>query len=339
MEKAKKKRRWISLSILTLLFVGIGVAWFCLWFFDWRFYVSTDDAYVHGNIIPISSQTIAPATQIYAKEGDLVQEGDLLIQLDPTAAEAQFESAKGGLAAAVRNYSQLKEQAEAARETLKIKQAQQDLAHYTFFHMSNLDGTGILPGAEIQNAQTNFEITQSGLLIARAQYAAVQAQIEGTTVSTHPLVQQAQGNVISAFLNLRHTKIYAPATGYIGQRAVQAGEIVMPGKSLFNVIPLDQIWVEANYKEDDLRHIGIGQEVKLYSDLYGKSVHFTGYVRSVAPGTGSVFSFLPAQNATGNWIKVVQRVPVLIELDKVELIEHPLLLGLSMHSTVDIHDD
>ncbi|MCH9611406.1 MAG: putative multidrug resistance protein EmrK [Chlamydiales bacterium] len=335
----RKKLRLLSLCTLTLLFIGAGILWFCLWFFHWRFEISTDDAYVHGNIIPISSQMISPIVTIHVEESDFVHEGDLLVTLNDTDAKAQLESAKGALAAACRRFYELQKQKEAAFETLKIKQAQKHLAHYTYFHKSSLEGSGVLAGADIEGSEIGYEIAESELLIAKAQYEAVAAQIDGTTINTHPLVQEARGHLIAAFLNLKHTQIRAPATGYVAARAAQVGEIALPQKVLLNVIPLSTVWVEANYKEGQLRHMGLGQTVELYSDLYGKDVCFSGKVRGIAPGTGGVFSFLPPQNATGNWIKVVQRIPVIIDLDPDQIKEHPLLLGISMHATVHIDDD
>ncbi len=339
MKENKINKRWLSLSILTMIFVGGGIAWWLLWLLLWRFEISTDDAYVQGNIIPITAEVMAPVTSILVQESDFVYEGDLLIQLNPMEAIAHLESAKSGLAQAVRNYMQLKERVNQTRDALYVKQIELAQANFSLIHHDNLADSGILSGVEIEAARANFEMAERGLMIAESQYLQALTDVEGSTVTSHPLVKNASAQLISAYLNLQHTKIRSPVTGYIGIRAVQPGELVTPGKFLMNVIPLSDIWVAANYKESSLKHIGIGQKVELYSDFYGKSVPYRGSVRGIAPGTGAVFSFLPAQNATGNWIKVVQRVPVLIELDPDQLEKHPLLLGLSMHSTVHVHKD
>ncbi len=207
----------------------------------------------------------------------------------------------------------------------------------------SLTGNGAVSKEELNHAQTQLAnaksalaAAQAGVVAAREQLASNQAMTEGTSVEQHPSVQAAAAKVREAYLATQRAALPAPVDGYVAKRTVQLGQRVAAGTPMMSIIPLSQVWVDANFKEVQLRNIRIGQPVKLTADVYGTKVEYTGTVAGLGAGTGAAFALLPAQNATGNWIKVVQRVPVRVALDPKQLAEHPLRVGLSMDATVDV---
>src|SRR5262249_38919258 len=194
-----------------------------------------------------------------------------------------------------------------------------------------------LPAEEVAHAQQAVKAAQAALEVAQRQVDAARAGVQGVSLAQHPSVLAARADYVQAWLGLRRNAVVSPVSGYVGKRSVQVGSRVIPGTALMSIVPLDQLWVDANFKESELRNLRVGQPAKLEADTYGGKVQYHGKVLGLSPGTGSAFSLLPAQNATGNWIKVVQRVPVRIALDAAELREHPLRIGLSMDVTVDTH--
>lgn len=331
-KKGKRKR---ALILLTLLFVIIAVAYGSYWFLVLRHYEETDDAYVAGNQVQIMSQVSGSVTKVWADNTDYIKQGDVLVTLDQTDAQQAFEKAQTQLASSVRQMRQLminnkQLQANIDIRTTTLAQAQTDLNRRIPLGNANLIGR-----EELQHAKDAVTSAQAALDVAIQQYNANQAMILGTKLEDQPTVRQAATEVRNAWLALQRTKIVSPMSGYVSRRSVQPGAQISPTTPLMAVVPASNLWVDANFKETQLAHMRIGQPVTVVSDIYGDDVKYTGKVVGLDMGTGSAFSLLPAQNATGNWIKVVQRLPVRIELDEKQLEQHPLRIGLSTLVKVD----
>ncbi|GHD95019.1 multidrug efflux MFS transporter periplasmic adaptor subunit EmrA [Pseudocitrobacter faecalis] len=331
----KKGTRKRALVLLTLLFVIIAVAYGIYWFLVLRHFEETDDAYVAGNQVQIMAQVSGSVTKVWADNTDFVQKGDVLVTLDQTDAQQAFEKAQTALASTVRQMRQTMINSKQLQASIDVKktalaQAQTDLNRRIPLGSANLIGR-----EELQHARDAVASAQAQLDVAIQQYNANQAIILGTKLEDQPTVKQAATEVRNAWLALQRTKIVSPMTGYVSRRQVQPGAQISPTTALMAVVPANNLWVDANFKETQLAHMRIGQPVTVISDIYGDDVEYHGKVVGLDMGTGSAFSLLPAQNATGNWIKVVQRLPVRVELDEKQLAEHPLRIGLSTLVKVD----
>ncbi|MFU0920103.1 multidrug efflux MFS transporter periplasmic adaptor subunit EmrA [Kluyvera sichuanensis] len=331
----KKGKRKSALILLTLLFVIIAVAYGSYWFLVLRHYEETDDAYVAGNQVQIMAQVSGSVTKVWADNTDYIKQGDVLVTLDQTDAQQAFEKAQTQLASSVRQMRQLMINNKQLQANIDIRkttlaQAQTDLNRRIPLGNANLIGR-----EELQHAKDAVTSAQAALDVAVQQYNANQAMILGTKLEDQPTVRQAATEVRNAWLALQRTKIVSPMSGYVSRRSVQPGAQISPTTPLMAVVPASNLWVDANFKETQLAHMRIGQPVTVVSDIYGDDVKYTGKVVGLDMGTGSAFSLLPAQNATGNWIKVVQRLPVRIELDEKQLEQHPLRIGLSTLVKVD----
>jgi membrane fusion protein, multidrug efflux system len=335
--KSNGKRR-IILAVIAVVFVLAGLAWWLLYVFVFSLRETTDDAYIGGNHVNVSSQIAGTVTGVLADDTQLVRTGQALVKLDPTDAEVALAKARSALASAVRQVRQQTELASqydaaiASRKT-DLAQAEADLKR----RQPLLAEKAIAP-EEVAHAREAVRNAENALDQVLRQSAAAHALVDGTPVAENPAVMQAKAAFREAWINHERTAIVAPIGGYIAQRAVQVGERVQSGEPLMTIIPLGDLWVEANFKESQLRNIRIGQPVAVESDIYGGTVDYHGHVVGLAPGTGAAFALLPPQNASGNWIKVVQRVPVRISLDAKELDQHPLRVGLSTAVKVDTHD-
>ncbi|EIL92836.1 efflux RND transporter periplasmic adaptor subunit [Rhodanobacter spathiphylli] len=332
-----KRRR--ALLIVAAVFILAGLIWLLLWMFVFSTRVKTDNAYVGGNQVAISAQVPGTVVAILADDTQRVEAGQVLVKLDATDAETRLEQARSALAQAVRGVRQQTSSATGAdaqvvTARLALKKAQADLQRRLPLIAAQAESPEI-----VQHLRDGVEQARAAVNAAEAQAAAAHAAIEGTDVAQNPAVLQARANFRAAWVAAQRNAIYAPVSGYVAERSVQLGNSVQPGQQLMTVVPLHDLWIDANFKESQLRHIRIGQPVKIVSDVYGDDAEFHGKVIGLGAGTGSVFSLLPAQNATGNWIKVVQRVPVRIALDNRELDKHPLRIGLSTDVTVDIRHD
>lgn len=331
------KRRKI-LSILALGFIAIGLAFFLLWFFDWRFYVSTRDAYVHGNQVMVTSQIPGYVTSINADDTDIVTTGEVLVTLDTTDNQLALEEAKSRLADTVRSIVALYQQVDELKAEKVIRQTEKRKAAEDFTHRKNLLDSGAVSLEDFEHAKAAYLSSMAAVNLTVHKLQSLLAETENTTVETHPRVLAAKESLRMAWINLQRCTIRAPVGGMVARRSVQVGEAINPSDPLMAVVPLDEIWVDANYKETELTDVRLGQDVEMTADIYGSDVIYHGKVIGIEAGTGSVFSVLPPQNATGNWIKIVQRLPVRVSLDPEEIKEHPLRLGLSMDVTVDIHN-
>ena len=335
---SKKGKRKGALLLLTLLFIIVAVAYGIYWFLVLRHYEETDDAYVAGNQVQIMAQVSGSVTKVWADNTDYVQKGDPLVTLDQTDAQQAFEKAQTQLAASVRQTRQQMINSKQLQASIDVKktalsQAQTDLNRRIPLGAANLIGR-----EELQHARDTVASAQAELDVAIQQYNANQAIVLGTKLEQQPAVLQAATEVRNAWLALQRTKIVSPISGYVSRRSVQPGAQISSTTPLMAVVPATNLWIDANFKETQLAHMRIGQPATVISDIYGDDVKYTGKVVGLDMGTGSAFSLLPAQNATGNWIKVVQRLPVRIELDEKQLAEHPLRIGLSTLVEVNTTD-
>jgi len=332
--------------------VLVGLAWGGYEWYASRHEEATDNAYVQGNVIQITPQIGGTVTAILADDTDFVKAGQPLVQLDPADAKVALEQAEANLGQAVRQVRTMYANngslgAQIAMRESDIGKAQTEITRATddLKRRQSLSGNGAVSKEELNHAQTQLAnaqnalaSAQAGAIAARAQLTSNQAMTEGTTVESHPSVMAAAAKVREAYLALHRAALPAPVDGYVARRTVQLGQRVAAGAPLMSIIPLNQLWVDANFKEVQLRNIRIGQPVLLTADLYGKKVEYKGTVAGLGAGTGAAFALLPAQNATGNWIKVVQRVPVRVALDPQQLAQSPLRVGLSMEAAVDVTD-
>ncbi|GAB3113072.1 HlyD family efflux transporter periplasmic adaptor subunit [Aestuariicella hydrocarbonica] len=332
-----KRRR--QLLIASGIFALIGTLWFAHWTLVSRFQEETEDAYVQGNIIQVTPQTAGTVVAIYADDTDRVRAGQPLVKLDDTDAQVALAQAEAELAQSVRRVRSLFTSNDALLAQIDLQETALTRARADLKRRSGLSESGAVSSEELHHSEVAVKSAQADLLAAREALAGNVALTENTAIDTHPEVLAASAQLRAAYLNLQRTTIPSPIDGFIAKRGVQLGQRIAPGKPLMAVIPLEQVWVDANFKESQLHHIRIGQPVTLSADMYGKDMEYHGKVVGLDAGTGSAFSLLPPQNATGNWIKVVQRLPVRIALDPEQLKTHPLRLGLSMKAEVDIRDD
>ncbi|MDO7897022.1 HlyD family secretion protein [Pseudomonas citrulli] len=332
-----RKRKVMLLAVAAIVVLcGLGVwAWHELY---GRWNESTDDAYVNGNVVEITPQVTGTVVSIGADDGDLVREGQILVQFDPNDAEVGLQSAQANLARTVRQVRGLYSNVDGMRAQVNAQEAEVQKAQENYNRRRNLAAGGAISQEELSHARDDLTSAQNALANARQQLKTTSALVDDTVVSSHPDVQSAAAQLRQAFLANARSTLIAPVTGYVAKRTVQLGQRVQPGTALMAVIPLDQLWIDANFKETQLRDMRIGQPVEIETDLYGSDVKYSGTIDSLGAGTGSAFALLPAQNATGNWIKIVQRVPVRIHVNAQELADHPLRIGLSTVVNVNLHD-
>ena len=331
-----KRRVWMW--GLTAVFILAGISYGGYWMWFGRYTVATDNAYVHGNIVQVTPQTSGTVLSIYADNTDFVRAGSPLVRLDEADAKVALDQAEANLAQTIREVRSLFSHDNSLSATVAQRESDLKRQRMDLLRRQALEGTGAVASEEIAHAKEAVMAAESALAAACEQQRSNHALIDRTTVETHPQVLRAAARVREQYLAWQRATIPAPVDGYVAKRQVQLGQKVNPGAPLMAVIPLDQVWVEANFKESQLRDMHIGQAVKLHSDIFGSQVSYDGTIEGFSAGTGSAFSLLPAQNATGNWIKVVQRLPVRIALDPKQLAEHPLSIGLSMVAEVDVRD-
>ncbi|WP_322998440.1 HlyD family efflux transporter periplasmic adaptor subunit [Castellaniella sp.] len=342
----RKRLMWGTTGVFILLALLYGIWWMIFA----SHYESTDDAYVHGNLVSVSAQIPGTVVAIGADDTQTVAQGSHLVTLDRSDTDIALAQAEAALAQTVRHTQTLFVQNDALAADVAVGQANVEQAETQLHKAQNdlqrrnaLRGSGGVSGEELLHAQVAVKSAQAGLAQARAGLAVAQAKLatnqaltHGSTVATHPDVLQAADQVRQAWLAQQRTRVLAPVGGMVAQRSVQLGQRIQPGTPLMTIVPLHSLWVEANFKENQLHAMQPGQKATLVSDLYGSKVTYHGTVIGVSAGSGSAFALLPAQNASGNWIKVIQRVPVRIALDAKDLQDHPLRVGLSMTVEVDL---
>jgi membrane fusion protein, multidrug efflux system len=330
-----KRRRW--LSIAAAAFAVVGIAYGAYWALVLRYAESTDDAYVSGNVVQITPQISGTVVSIGADDTQYVKAGQVLVQLDQADAKVVLDQAEAQLARTVRDVRGLYSTTAGLQATVGMRQSDLDRANDDFVRRERLSASGAISREELQHAREAVDSAKSGLRAAEEQLAANRARVDRTTIEDHPDVRNAAAHWRDAYLAYARTSLPAPVAGFVAKRAVQLGQRVSPGSALMAIVPLDQVWVDANFKEAQLASIRLGQPVTLTADIYGGRVKYHGQVVGFGAGTGSAFAVLPAQNATGNWIKIVQRLPVRIAIDPRDLAAHPLQIGLSMQVEVDTH--
>jgi membrane fusion protein, multidrug efflux system len=332
------RSRRLGLAALgaVVLLSGLGYAGY--WFFDARYYESTDDAYVNGDVVQVTSEVPGTVLALNVDDTQTVNAGQSLLSLDPADAKIAEANAEADLARAVRQVRGLFSQGQELRAQIEQREQAERTADEDLKRRSGLIADGAISTEELSHARDAVTTTRANVAAAREQLGQTVAQIDGTTIADHPQVLAAEAAVRNAALALHRTELVSPVTGVIAKRSVQVGQRVAAGTPLLAVVPLDDVWVDANFKEGQLERMRAGQPVTIRTDLYGHQVTYHGHLAGIAAGSGSAFALLPAQNASGNWIKIVQRLPVRILLDPRELKDHPLRVGLSATVRVDLHD-
>lgn len=322
---------WVSVALVAL----IGII---SWLSYFRFHKFTRDSYVMGNQIVLTPLHDGFVTAIYTDDTFLVKKGDLLVQLDESDARLQFDRAKENLANVTREICQMYHQLFAYQAEIQVREAEYIKAAQDMQHRDDVIYQGGVSLENYEHAQAALKASYFLLQKTKSLYEKEKAFLQGVSIRNHPSIVKAMDMLGDAWLYLYRCKIYAPNDGLVAQRTIQVGMHVKEGDPLLAIIPLDQIWVNANYKETQMANMRIGQPVRIRSDYYGPSVVFHGTIVGLPGGAGNAFSILPPQNLSGNWIKIVQRLPVRIALDPKELEEHPLRIGLTMTANTDIRN-
>ncbi|MBU4682312.1 efflux RND transporter periplasmic adaptor subunit [Cedecea davisae] len=332
---SKRKRNFAILLIILLLIAAGCLAWYMLYA---RYYETTDDAYVNGNQVTLTPQIGGTVTQVSVDEGDYVEKGQPLVLLDPSDTNIALQQAEANLANTVRQVRGLYSTADNYRAQVAAKQVALQTAQSDYARRQKIFATGAIAAEDLSHYRDAVTSAKSDLLAAQQALRTNQAMVDDTVIDSHPEIKSAVATLRQRFLDNARSTIVAPVSGFVAKRAVQLGMRVDSGTTLLAIVPLDQVWVDANFKESQMQTMRLGQKVTLTADLYGDDVEYQGTIESLGIGTGSAFSLLPAQNASGNWIKIVQRLPVRITLDPHDMQKHPLRVGLSMFARVDIRN-
>ena len=331
-----RRKRWLAIALGAFAVIGLGYG--AYWATVLRYVESTDDAYVSGNVVQITPQISGTVVAIGADDTQFVNAGKTLVQLDRSDAQLALEQAEAQLARTVREVRNLFATSAQLQAAVAVRQTDLTKAVDDLERRERLASAGAISREELQHARDAYNSAKAAVAAAEQELVANRARVDRTTIENHPEVRNAAANLRNAYLTYSRTVLPAPVSGFVAKRAVQLGQRVGPGTPLMAIVPLEQVWVDANFKEPQLATMRVGQPVTLTADLYGGKVEYHGKVAGFGAGTGSAFALLPAQNATGNWIKIVQRVPVRVELEPQELAAHPLQVGLSMQVDVDTHE-
>ncbi|MDE1173687.1 MAG: efflux RND transporter periplasmic adaptor subunit [Parvibaculaceae bacterium] len=333
----RKSRLPLPLILLGIAIIG-GIAWGAHYYFIDRFYETTDDAYVNGNMVNVASQVSGTVTTVHVANTQYVKEGDVLLELDPTDAQVALDKAVADLGQTVRTVAHAFRVVDVDRANLQYQQTQVVRAKQDLARAMKLAPVNGVSKETLEHTRVDLAAAETSLAQAQTQLNADASLVTGTSVADHPQVKAAEADVRNAFIRLARMKIVAPATGIVAQKTILPGDQITPATPLMTLVPLESVWVDANFKETELRDLRLGQPVELTTDLYGSGETYHGKIIGFSAGTGSAFSVLPPQNATGNWIKVVQRLSVRIGLDPEEIRKNPLSIGLSVDVSADVHD-
>ncbi|PZU57174.1 MAG: EmrA/EmrK family multidrug efflux transporter periplasmic adaptor subunit [Sphingobium sp.] len=330
-------RRKGFLILAGVVLVGL-VAWGAYEFIFSRGIEETDDAYVAGDVVAITAREPGIVMALHADNTERVKAGQALVDLDPATADAAMASAQAELARAVRavrtDFSRVDaSDAQVTQARAELARAVNDLAR-----RRGAAADGAVSGEEVSHAADAVTTARAALALAQAQQAQARASVQGTNVQTNPEVLAAIAALRRAAISQSHMRLVAPVDGIIAQRSAQLGQQVNAGTPLMTVVPLERVWIDANFRETQLQHMRVGQPVTVTADIYGGDVEYHGKVVGLSAGSGSAFALLPPQNASGNWIKIAQRLPVRIALDPRELVGHPLRIGLSTKVSVNVSD-
>ncbi len=331
---ASKNHKARYLGLFTLLLIFIGLAF--LWLFYLQFRVNTDDAYSNGSIVPVNSVISGSVIAFYADDTDLVLEGQLLAELDRTFFQIKYEKALASLAAQTIQVKQYADNIPTAQASLEFRKSLLSKARFDHENRSRLVDSKAISNEDFIHSRNDVTIAENELKKAESQLKSAQDIVGNEPIEVHPLIEEKKSGVREAYFNLTHCSIYAPVTGHVAKRGVEVGQAITRTTVLMSIIPADYVWVDANYKETELTHMRVGQPASVYFDLYGSDIVYEGKVLGIASGSGSVFSLIPPQNATGNWIKIVQRLPVRISLDPEVVKKFPVRLGISAQVEVNI---
>ncbi|WP_312689352.1 efflux RND transporter periplasmic adaptor subunit [Kosakonia sp.] len=329
----KRKRNFAILFVLLLLIAAGCVAWYLLYA---RYYETTDDAYVNANLVTLTPQISGTVTQVAVDEGDYVQKGQPLVLLDPSDTQIALQQAEANLASTVRQVRGLYSTVDNYRAQVAAKKVALETAQSDYVRRQKIAASGAISTEDLAHYRDAVTSAKSDLAAVQQALSTNLAMVDDTVIDSHPEIKNAVATLRQRYLDNARSTIVAPVSGYVAKRAVQLGMRVDSGTTLLSIVPLDQVWVDANFKESQMDAMRLGQSVTLTADLYGDKVEYQGTITSLGIGTGSAFSLLPAQNASGNWIKIVQRLPVRITLDPHDMEKHPLRVGLSMFARVDI---
>ena len=335
-DRNDKRRR--SLLIVTAVLLVAGALWLVYWYLHARWFVSTEDAYAGGTVVQVTAEVSGTVRTVHPRETDAVIAGEPLIEFDPADARIAMDAAVADLGATVRQVRGAYPQTGRLRAQISARETDLARAREDYARRQSLAAGGAVSTEEIAHAREVVRGAEAQLLAAREELNIAVAQTGGIEAASHPQVLRAVARVREAALALERTRVVAPVDGVVAKKGVQVGQRVAAGTALMAIVQMADMWVDANFKEVQLQHMHIGQPVELTADLYGKDVVYHGRIRGFSPGTGAAFALLPAQNASGNWIKIVQRVPVRIALEPKALADHPLRVGLSMRVRVDLHD-
>ena len=333
----KSRQRKTRMSIAIGIFLLIGLLWALYWFFIARYHEETENAYVAGSMVVVNAQTAGTVEAILAEENQVVKAGDVLVKLSPTAAQVALAQASAQLANATRQIQNVFNTVSVTRAQMVQANSAVKTAQDAVNRRAVLVKTGAVSREEYDQAVNALNQALAAQKTTMEQNKSAGAQVAGTTTQNHPAIEAAKAAFRSAYINNKRLAVLAPTDGVIAKRNVQVGQQISQGVPLMSIVAANQLWVEANFKETQLANLRVGQPVELTSDVFGSGVKFKGTVQGIGIGTGSAFSVLPAQNATGNWIKIVQRIPVRIQLDAEELKAHPLRVGMSMIANVNTH--
>lgn len=336
---SRKNIRARRAFLLKTLAVGLGIGALAAgfrWFAYDRDWVTTDNAFITGNIIPVQADATGVVSQVLAEETQLVKKGEVLIQLDAQRARAALGQAEAELGRAVRNVGALFANRRQVCQKITARAAVRERTRHDLSRYKQAASSGAASGQLLQNTEDTLAAQEADLREARAEYQAIESRVGGVTPTTHPDVEFAKARFNDAYIEFLRQSIRAPATGYVAKRRVQVGQRVRPGDQIMNIVPLDHLWVEANLWENRMERIRPGQPAIIKVDLYGSSALFHGRVEGLVPGSGSVFATLPPDNATGNFIRIVQRVPIRIAIDPEELKKTPLRPGLSTTTSINV---
>jgi len=337
--KEIRTRRNLGLAIVALI-AGLAALYFLLkWRTVDRHVVQTDNAFVTGNLIPVFADATGVVSRVLAEETQSVKQGELVVQLDAQRAGAGLAQAEADLSRTVRSVGALFENRRRACERILSRVALRDKLKHDYARYQQAAPSGSVSQQVLQNAADTLASAEADVREARADTQSFEAQISGVTRSNHPDILAGRAKYLDAFIEYARQQIKAPASGFVAKRKAQVGDRVKPGDQIMTIVPLDHLWVEANLWENDLQRVRPGQNATITADLYGRKVVYRGKVEGLVPGTGSVFALLPPDNATGNFIHIVQRVPVRISLNPEELARDPLRPGLSTLTTIDVSDD
>ena len=337
-KSAPSRKRRTLLILTTIVLLLALLAYGVWWLLQASQFESTDDAYVAGNVVQVTSQIGGTVVAIHVDDTERVRAGAPLIELDAADARVALQQAEAQLAQTVREVRTLFVNNGALAANVALRSGDVQKARADLLRRQQLIGTGAVSQEEVEHAKSAVQSSEAALRAARDQLASNQALTANTSIAQHPNVQRGAAQLRAAYLAFTRTELPAPISGYVAKRSVQIGQRVAAGTPLMAIVPLHDLWVDANFKEVQIAHMRVGQPVLLQADSYGADVNYHGTVAGFAAGTGAAFALLPAQNASGNWIKIVQRLPVRIALDARDLAAHPLRIGLSMRVKVDVRN-